>query len=92
MRTPGALARHVIFKLDIFALFGAYLTLALHFLTPIVVDSVICFAILWEDICCGRRVKGKPLSDLRKRAIARSDRPVIEGNRDLRKMKYGVRS
>jgi hypothetical protein len=47
MRTPGALARHVILKLDIFALFGAYLTLAFYFLTPIVLDSVICSAILW---------------------------------------------
>jgi hypothetical protein len=47
MRTPGALTRHVIFKLDIFAIFGVYLTLAFHFLTPIVVDSVTCFAILW---------------------------------------------
>jgi hypothetical protein len=47
IRTPGTLVRHVIFKLDVYSLTGAWVTLVLHFLTPIVVNSAVCFAILW---------------------------------------------
>jgi nitrate reductase gamma subunit len=63
IRTPGTLVRHAIFKLDVYSLTGAWVTLVLHFLTAIVVNSVVCFAILWGGylLLIRRKTTGKNL-------------------------------
>jgi hypothetical protein len=60
VETPGTLVRRLIFKLDVHNLVGAYFTLALYFLVPVVLDGAICFAILWCGYLLLVRVQRKP--------------------------------
>jgi hypothetical protein len=59
IRTPGTLVRHVIFKLDVFSLTGAWVTLALHFMIPIVVNAAVCFGVLCGGYLLWRKARGK---------------------------------
>jgi hypothetical protein len=57
MRTPGTLALRVIFPVDVHDHIVAGFLMILLFVMPIVVDSAICFAILWGGYLLWKKVR-----------------------------------
>ena len=59
MRTPGTLALRIIFPVDVHDHFVVGFLMILSFVMPIVLDSAICFAILWCGCLLVMRVRRK---------------------------------